>query len=89
MKLLALFLTMFSLSTLAHAKNQLNFTADFNVKVVNMDEILLLDLTRLYSELYFQEELLAAKEESKSKKQTTWSEKLRTQLGNCSGQFRI
>lgn len=54
-----------------------------------MDEILLQDITQLYSELYFSEELLADKTESKREKKIHWADKLRNQLKNNSGQFRI
>lgn len=60
-------------------------------KVVLGTEILLNNLTKLYSDYYFEERMLAKAEEIsvKKSKKMTWSENLRHKLNGSSGIYRL
>lgn len=76
---------MISFSGLARVES-LSFQDDLKTKTVVMDEILIENLTHLYSDYYFDETLVAKNE---GKKKSTWSDKLRTKLSGCPGIYTI
>ena len=67
----------------------LSFQDHVETKAVVMNEILLDNLTQLYSDNYFDETMIAKNETQGSKKKQSWSEKLRTKLSGCPGVYVI
>ena len=76
-------------TTQVFATAELNFKENVSLKAVVMDDILLKDLSQLYSDFYFDEKLLADKENNSSKKNSTWNDNLRMKLNTKGGYSRI
>lgn len=88
MKKLILIIMLLS-TTQVFATAELNFKENVSLKAVVMDDILLKDLSQLYSDFYFDEKLLADKENNSSKKNSTWNDNLRMKLNTKGGYSRI
>lgn len=65
---------------------KLSYHDHIEMKKVVMDEILIQNLTHLYSDNFFDETLVAKDE---GKKKSSWSDKLRTKLSGCPGVYTI
>lgn len=67
---------------------ELSFQDSVRVPKVVLGEVLLQDLTQLYSDYYFEDMMIATKTEAKKSKKS-WSENLRERLHGCTGIYRI
>ena len=74
------------------ASHELSYQDQVKVKrVVIGTEILLNNLTKLYSDYYFEDRMLAKAEsiDPKKSKKMTWAESLRLKLNGSSGIYRL